>query len=162
MPPPRHTLDLFFGEKSTFSRFKEDNSMNTKDQGNCTNISTNKRPLVNYISKSESTSSRIKEDNRLSINNRRNRYGKNKIEIHLTPNKIQKDNRFIIIVLGYQLEREETTLQKNQIGLYHPIFKMQQNTFPHFKNEINWEYNSLFLGRKRLHAKIKVYETWVT
>ncbi|KAI8442617.1 hypothetical protein BY996DRAFT_4071433 [Phakopsora pachyrhizi] len=41
--------------------------MDTKDQGNCTNISTNRRPLVNYISDSESTSSRIKEDNRQVI-----------------------------------------------------------------------------------------------
>ncbi|KAI8445747.1 hypothetical protein BY996DRAFT_8400154 [Phakopsora pachyrhizi] len=39
--------------------------------------STNKRPLVNYNSDSESTSGLNKDDKRLSTNNTRNRYGKN-------------------------------------------------------------------------------------
>ncbi|CAH7686821.1 expressed protein [Phakopsora pachyrhizi] len=51
--------------------------MTTNHQGNWANISTNKKPLVNYNSDSESASGRIKDDKRLSTNNTRNRYGKN-------------------------------------------------------------------------------------
>ncbi|KAI8443289.1 hypothetical protein BY996DRAFT_4629575 [Phakopsora pachyrhizi] len=51
--------------------------MTTNHQGNWDNISTNKKPLENYNSDSESASGRINDDKRLSTNNTRNRYGKN-------------------------------------------------------------------------------------
>ncbi|KAI8453977.1 hypothetical protein BY996DRAFT_8394499 [Phakopsora pachyrhizi] len=51
--------------------------MTKNHQGNGDNISTNKKPLVNYNSDSESASGRIKDDKRLSTSSTRNRYGKN-------------------------------------------------------------------------------------
>ncbi|CAH7682517.1 hypothetical protein PPACK8108_LOCUS15463 [Phakopsora pachyrhizi] len=43
--------------------------MTTNNQGSWANISTNKKPLVNYNSDSESASGRIKDDKRMFSNN---------------------------------------------------------------------------------------------